>query len=365
MAPFWGRVFGNPSSIHQWGQEAKTALETARRQVAGLFGASGTDGIIFTSGGSEANVLGIRGTLAGSARRHILVSPIEHDSVLMLMEQLGAEGFTVDYVPVDGQARVDTEELRRRIRAETGLIVVMAANNETGTIQDIEAIGRLAREAGIPFHVDAVQAMGKIPVQTESWGATTISLSGHKINAPKGIGALWAALNHNIRPIFPGQHEGGRRAGTQNVPYAAGLGLAAALASADLPGYAQRIGALRDRFEGMILREIPEVRINGLGAPRLPNTSHCSFAGVDAARLAVALDLQGVGASTGSACASGAARPSHVLSAMALDERWLKGGVRFSFGRGTTQEELDIALAAVKKAVDAQRRMNLVAKSRF
>ncbi|MBI4063543.1 MAG: cysteine desulfurase [Elusimicrobia bacterium] len=411
MEPYWENVFGNPSSAHRYGQEAKAALELSRQKVARSLGAKNPDEIVFTSGGTEANVLGIRGTLgthdrgyfsviaSGAAgatkqsqkgdsfneiattstelrsrndkRGHILASPIEHDSIVALLEQLSGEGYEVEYLGVDQDGRVDPEEVKAKVRADTVLTAVMYANNETGVIEPIAEIGRFLRERGILFHVDAVQAAGKIPFSVQDLGATTVAISGHKIGGPKGIGALWIdkattlSPHHPLassppRPLFPGHQEGGLRAGTQNVAFAVGLGAALELAVKELPGFMSHLASLRRSFEEKIAGLIEDARFNGHREFRVANTTHVSFAGLEGKNLMIALDLEGVLVSTGSACASGVTKASRVLAAMGLEDKWSRGSLRFSFGRDTSLEDLDQTAQILAKAVRSQRKLSVL-----
>ncbi|MEK7288091.1 MAG: cysteine desulfurase family protein [Elusimicrobiota bacterium] len=356
MRPFWSEEFGNPSSAHRLGQNAASALEAARARVATLFGAFRADEVVFTSGGSEANALAIRGTVSlRPSQGRILASPVEHDAAWALLEQLAAEGYQIEYLSVDPFGRVDPVQVRERLNT-AALLVVMQANNEVGTLQPIEEIGAIAREFGVPLHVDSVQAAGKAWIQASKWGATTVSISGHKFGATKGIGALWVRTGHKIRPLVPGHHEGGRRSGTQNVAQAVGLGAACELALADLNDHAARLASLRDGFEASIKNIRGGAWVNGHPVFRTANVSHVSFAGVKGESLAIALDMEGIAVSTGSACASGSSKPSHVLAAMGLPLSRQKGAIRFSLGRQTTQEDLDRTEEALLRLVPRLRK---------
>lgn len=342
MQPYWSDCFGNPSSSHQFGQRAQEALEGARAQVARLFGAARPSEVVFTAGGAEANVLGIRGFLeALPSKSRILASPIEHDAVMALLAQLGQQDYGVDWLSVDSYARVNPAEVQEKIRSDTALIVVMQANNEVGTIQPIGEIAQIAARAGVALHVDAVQAAGKLPIAALSWGAASVAVSGHKFGAPKGIGALWIRSGHRLRALVPGHQEGGRRSGTQNVAFAVGIGIAGDLAVKGLADYTARLAPLRDRFEEAVKRAIADISVNGHPTERTANTSHISFAGIKGENLAIALDMEGIAVSTGSACSSGSSTPRHVLAAMALAPQWREGAIRFSLGYGTTQADLD------------------------
>jgi len=357
MGPYWNQTFGNPTSIHSFGQEAKHALESARKDVANFLNAKKTDEIVFTSGGSEGNALGIRGSLGFGPRGHILTTPIEHTSVLAVCAQLEEEGYEIEFLSVDKDGRVDPQEVRSKIRPNTKLIAVMFANNEVGTIEPVEEIGAITKEKNILFHVDAVQAAGKIPIDVQKIGCTTASISGHKFGAPKGIGALYARSDVKLRALIAGSHEGGRRAGTQNVAFAVALACACKSAKEELALMATQTRALRDSFETKILKAVDNVRVNGHPAARVPNTSNISFEGVEAANMLIALDLEGVAVSSGSSCSSGSTKPSHVLSAMGLEAKYLKSSLRFSLGKSTTQEEIDFTVDALARVVARQRKL--------
>jgi cysteine desulfurase len=360
MLPWFGEKFGNASSIHSFGQQARAAVEQAREQVARLVGARAAE-IVFTSGGTESDNLAILGLVRASRaeRKHVVTTAIEHHAVLNTCQALEEAGVEVTYVPVDSRGVVDPEAIRRALRPETLLISVMMANNELGTIQHIEEIGRIAEEADVWFHTDAVQAAGKLPIDAARLRADLLSLSGHKIYAPKGAGALCVRSGARIEPLFHGgHHERDRRPGTENVPGIVGLGKAAELALAKLPAEAARLAAMRDRFERGVLDRVPATRVNGAGASRVANTTNISFSYIEGESLVIALDLKGVACSTGAACSSGAIEPSHVLTAIGLDAGEARGSLRFSFGRGNSEEEVNRALEILPGVVERLRELS-------
>ncbi|HXG33347.1 MAG TPA: cysteine desulfurase family protein [Bryobacteraceae bacterium] len=353
-------VWGNASSVHYWGQAAKQRLETARRQVAALIGARPPE-IVFLSGGTEADNLAVLGTVrrVTAPRKHVITTAIEHPAVLATCAQLEREGVEVTYLPVSSEGLVDPDDVRRALRPETVLVSVMHANNEIGVIQPLSEIARITREAGVVFHSDGVQALGKIAVNVEALGVDLYSLSGHKIYAPKGIGALYVRRGTPLAPIlYGGHHERDRRPGTENVPGAAALGAAASWVQTHLDSEAARLAALRDRLERGILERVPQATVNGGKAPRTPNTTNISFAGVEGEAMVIALDLKGFAVSTGSACSSGAIEPSHVLTALGLPPEQAKASVRFSLGRSNTEEQVDALIEAVAEVAAQLRRLS-------
>lgn len=363
MLPFLAGNFGNASSIHSPGQRARAAVDRARDSVATLLGAK-TSEIVFTSGGTEADNLAIFGLVSGVApksagRKHIITTAIEHHAVLNSCQALEQQGIEVTYVPVGSTGVIDPDEIRRTLRPKTILISVMHANNELGTIQPIEEIGRIAAEADIYFHCDAVQSAGKLPLDVNQLGVDLLSISAHKIYGPKGVGALYVRTGTPLAPQFHGgHHERDRRPGTENVPGIVGLGKAAELARANLATEPQRIAALRDRLERAILDSISSVRVNGDVARRAPNTTNLSFAAAGGEAMLIALDLLGVACSTGAACSSGAVEPSHVLLAIGLSPDEARSSLRFSLGRQTTPEEIDCAISAIPEVVDRLRALS-------
>ncbi len=343
MRPFLTDVFGNPSSLHTEGLQARDAVEEAREQVARLIGARAEE-IVFTSGGTEADNLAILGSVLPRQRpgRHIVTSQIEHPAVLGGCRALETQGFRVTRLPVGSGGTVDPNDVANVLTDDTLLVTLMHANNEVGTIQPVHACAALARARGIVVHTDAVQSVGKIPTLVDALGVDLLSLSSHKIHGPKGIGALYVRRGISLDPIVTGgPQERGLRGGTEHVAAIVGLGAAAQLAAARMSDEMPRVAALRDRLEQGILATIPDVLVNGATAPRLPTTTNLSFKGVDGQSLVVALDLKGIATSTGSACSSGSLEPSHVLIAMGLADEWLQGAVRFSFGAGNTPAEVD------------------------
>ena len=342
--PYLDARFGNANSIHGWGREAKRALEEARQVIAGAVGAREKESIVFVSSGTEADNLAIKGAAwAARARgRHILTSAVEHHAVLNTCRSLEEQGFEVAYLPVDGEGLIDPARVQRSLRADTSLISLMHANNETGVIFPIAEIGQLARERGIVFHTDAVQAFGRLPIDVEVLGVDLLSLSCHKVYGPKGIGALYVRPGTRMLPhMHGGQQERGRRAGTENVAAAVGLARAAELSVGSMDVEADRLRRLRERLEADILGRIEGTRRNGDQDRRLPNTSNISFRGADEESLILALDLEGIAVSAGAACTSGSLEPSHVLQAMGRRPDIEGGGLRFSLGAGTTEAEIE------------------------
>ena len=364
MLPFLADNFGNASSIHSAGQRARAAVDRARDSVAMLLGAKPSE-IVFTSGGTESDNLAILGLVAAVAsksaggRKHIITSAIEHHAVLNSCQALEEQGIDVTYVPVGSTGVVDPDEIRRVLRPDTILITVMHANNEIGTIQPIEEIGRIASEGDVYFHCDAVQSAGKLPLNVNQLAVDLLSVSAHKIYGPKGVGALYVRTGTPLSPQFHGgHHERDRRPGTENVPGIVGFGKAAELALANLAEEPQRVVALRDRLERAILDSVSSVRVNGDVARRVANMTNLSFAAAGGEAMLIALDLMGVACSTGAACSSGAVEPSHVLLAIGLSPDEARSSLRFSLGRQTTAEEIDYAIAAIPKVVDRLRALS-------
>jgi cysteine desulfurase len=351
IEPYFAEHFGNASSIHHHGQQARQAVERARESVAALLGCRASE-IVFTSGGTEADNLAIFGLIR--AGDHIITSAIEHHAVLNTVEHAQKKmGCEVTWLPVDGSGRVDPEDARRALRPNTRLITIMMANNETGVLQPVEEIGKIAAEADVYFHTDAVQAVGKVQVNVQSIGCDLLSVSGHKLHAPQGTGALFVRKGTILQPmIFGGRHERSRRAGTENVPGIVGLGAAAELARAGFErGGVDTMAALRDRLEQVILREIEATGVNGSGAPRVPNTTNIYFDYIEGEPLVIALDLKGLSISTGAACSSGVIEPSHVLMAMGLPPERARAAIRFSLGKQSTAEEVEFALRLIPETV--------------
>ncbi|MBI4051406.1 MAG: aminotransferase class V-fold PLP-dependent enzyme [Elusimicrobia bacterium] len=353
MLPYLKRYFGNPNSAYRLGQETRRAVEKARAQVSSLIGAQYPDEIVFTSCGSESDAFAIQGA---AVKKHLITSRIEHDAVLESFKLLEARGFEVDYVGVDRYGRVDPEEIRRFLRPDTCLVSIMFANNEVGTLQPIHEIDRICREKGVLFHTDAVQAVGKIPISVRELGADLLSLSGHKLNAPKGIGALYIRRGVRLSPLVTGHQEKERRGGTENVAGIVALGTACALAQNEMQKHSVEFLRLRKHLEVGILK-LPGVRLNGHPDLRLPNTAHFSFEGVDGHALVVGLDLEGICVSSGPACSTGSVDPSHVLRAMGIAPALAKGSLRFSVGWGNSMEEVERFLEVFPKILEKQRRV--------
>jgi cysteine desulfurase len=350
MRPYFAEHFGNASSIHHHGQETRTAVEDARESVAALLGASPSE-IVFTSGGTEGDNLAIAGlTTPGD---HVMTSSVEHHAVLNACKHLESMGCEVTVLPVDGRGLVDPDDVRRALRPNTKLVSIMMANNETGVLQPVEDIGKIAADAGVLFHTDAVQSAGKVPIDVNRIGCHALTISGHKMHAPQGVGALYIRKGTQLAPLFHGgRHERSRRAGTENVPGIVALGKAAELAKAGLDrGDDRELAALRDKLEHGILAQVEDAGVNGEGARRAPNTTNIHFEHIEAESLVIALDLKGLAVSTGSACSSGAIEPSHVLIAMGLSLDRARASIRFSLGKQTTEEEIDIALSLVPECV--------------
>jgi cysteine desulfurase len=358
MAACLGQVYGNASSIHRFGQEAKQRLEAARRQVAALINCQPGE-IVFTGGGTEADNLAVLGVVRAAARAaHVITTAIEHPAVLAACTQLEREGAAVTRLPVDASGVVNPDDVQRALRPETVLVSVMHANNELGTVQPIAEISHITRAAGVTFHVDGVQALGKIPVDVEALGADLYSMSAHKIYAPKGVGALYVRKGTKLSPLAWGGHqERERRPGTENVPGIAAFGKAAELAAAHLADDMARLGALRDRLETAAIERIPDVSVNGSRESRTPNTTNLCFEGIDGEALVIALDLRGFAVSTGAACSSGAITPSHVLTAIGLSPERARASMRFSLGRSNTAAQVEEFLEALEASVAHLRRI--------
>jgi cysteine desulfurase len=357
MRPFLVGQFGNASSIHQEGQQARSAVEQARGSVARLLSCRPSE-VVFTSGGTESDNLAVFGSaMAGD---HVISSSVEHHAVLHAVERLGERGVEVTFVPVDGQGVVSAEDVRRALRPNTRLVSVMMANNETGVLQPVEEIGRIARDAGVRFHVDAVQAAGKVAIDVEAIGCDLLSISGHKMHGPQGTGALFVRRRTRLEPLFAGgAHERQRRAGTENVAGIVGLGKAAECAMEGLrSGAGERMRDLRDRLESGLVEFASGV--NGGQTARVPNTSNVWFDSLDGEALVIGLDLKGLAVSSGAACSSGASEPSHVLQAMGLPVERARGSLRFSLHRQTTAEEIDRTIGLVSTQVARLRELSAV-----
>jgi cysteine desulfurase len=351
MLPYFSGKYGNPSSVHSFGQDALHAVNKARLQVAGLIGAS-VDEIIFTGGGTESNNFAISGItrLKKEGKNHIITSSVEHSSVYNLCRQLEEEGYEVTYLPVDKQGRISIADLENSITDKTAVISVILANNETGTIQNIKEIAKIATERYIPTHTDAVQAVSKIPVSVEELGVDLLSLSGHKIYGPKGIGALFAARGLHLHPLlWGGGQESKKRSGTENVPGIVGLGAACELAGKDFDNNIKNLCSKRNRLEQGILSNIPFAKVNGGSAERAPNTANISFSGMESETLLIKLDFNGIAVSSGSACGAASKSASGTLTAMGLPRKELYSSLRFSIGKHTTDEEIDHTVKTLMK----------------
>ena len=357
--------YGNASSVHHFGQQAKARLDDARSAVGTLIGAEASE-LVFTGGGTEADNFAIRGVaeaLEPTGRRHLIASAIEHEAVLNTLKALARRGWRTTLLPLDASGIVDPERLESVLTDDTALVSVMHANNEIGTIQPIAELARIAHARGTLFHTDAVQSVAKIPVDVAALGVDLLSLSAHKFNGPKGVGALWIKRGTRITATMTGgKHERNRRAGTENVPAIAGLGVAAARARTKLAAEGQRLAALRDRLERSVIERVPGTAVNGAPEPRVPNTTNISVDGVEAESLLIALDLEGIAVSTGSACSSGTLEPSHVLRAMGLPSHRTQNSIRISLGAGNTDAEVDLFLEKLPGIVTKLRSLTRVAR---
>jgi cysteine desulfurase len=357
MRPYFGEHFGNASSIHHHGQETRAAVERARDSLAPLLGCRASE-VVFTSGGTEGDNLAIAGL--SSPGDHIVTSGIEHHAVLHASKHLEEAGCEVTYVPVDGRGVVDPDDVRRTLRPNTRLISIMMANNETGVLQPVVEIGKIAAEADVYFHTDAVQAAGKVPIDVKEIGCDLLSISGHKMHAPQGMGALYVRKGTRLQPLFyGGRHERSRRAGTENVPGIVALGKAAEVAMHGFErGDDKKMSALRDRLQRGILAQLEEAGVNGDGAVRVPNTTNIYFDHIEGESMVISLDLKGLAVSTGAACSSGAIEPSHVLMAMGLQADRARSSIRLSLGKQNTEDDIDIALALVPETVARLRELS-------
>jgi cysteine desulfurase len=359
MRPYFGEQFGNASSIHHHGQETRAAVERARESVASLLGCRPSE-IVFTSGGTEGDNLAIFGVVRDGD--HVITSSVEHHAVLNACKHLEILGCEVTHVPVDGRGLIDPDDVRRALRPSTSLITIMMANNETGVLQPIEEFGKIAAEADVHFHTDAVQAAGKVKIDVSRIACDLLSISGHKMHAPQGVGALYVRKGTNLRPmLYGGSHERSRRAGTENVPGIVALGRAAEIARKGLQqGDPAAMSALRDRLEQTILSQVEATSVNGQGVPRVPNTTNIHFDYIDGEALVIALDLKGLAVSTGAACSSGAVEPSHVLTAMGLPPERARASLRFSLGKQNTAEDVSFALDLLPQTVARLRELSPV-----
>jgi cysteine desulfurase len=346
MLPYFGERFGNPSSVHGFGREAREGLETAREQIATFLKVS-KDEIVFTSGGTESDNLGIKGIAAAKRAGHIVTSQIEHHAVLRTCETLESQGFAVTYLPVDEYGMVRPEDLEKALRPDTIVVSLMHANSEVGTLQPMSEIGRIARERGVPLHVDAVQTFGKVPIDVDAFGIDLLSFSGHKIYGPKGVAGLYIRKGTKMAAVqHGGDHERRRRAGTENVAGLVGLGKAVEIRGREMAGETVRLSGLRDRLWEGIRSRVEDVRLNGHPTLRLPGTCNMCFRNVESESIVLGLDLKGIATSAGSACTSGSVEPSYVLVAMGLPLDWAMGSVRCSLGRSTTAEDIDYVIDA-------------------
>jgi cysteine desulfurase len=356
MRPYFIEHFGNASSIHQQGQQARGAVEHARESVSALLNCRPAE-IVFTSGGTESDNLALFGLVQPGD--HLITSSIEHHAILHAAERLRERGAAVTFLPVSSEGVVDPQGVRRAIQPNTKLISIMMANNETGAIQPVSEIGRIAAEADIYFHTDAVQAAGKLPIDVQTLRCDLLSISGHKMHAPQGTGILYVRRGTKLEPLFfGGSHERQRRAGTENLPGIVGLGKAAELARTSLTdGTMDKIAALRDRLEQSILNRVDETGVNGGAVARVANTTNIYFDNLEGEALVIALDLKGLSTSGGSACASGATEPSHVLTAMGLSPARARASLRFSLTKQTTEDDIDFALGVIPTAANRLREL--------
>jgi cysteine desulfurase len=358
MLPFFSERYGNPSELHRAGREARAAVDAARAQVASVLGA-GEKEIVFTSGGTEADTLALYGSLARFQPGHLIVSAIEHPAVMEAARGLNRQGWDVDFVPVDGDGVVDLDAYERAFRDDTRLASVMAANNVVGTLQPVAALARIAHEKGALFHTDAVQAVGSLPVDVKELGVDLLSLSGHKLYGPKGVGALYVRRGTRLQPVLHGGGQERRlRSGTENVPGIVGLGVAMTLAAEPLPEVRPRLETLRERLARGVLEAVPEVTLLGHPTERLPGNVAFSVRYIEGESMLLQMDAQGFMVSSGSACASGSLEPSHVVLAMGFGAEEAHGSMRITLGRENTAEEVDAFLEAFPPVVDKLRQMS-------
>jgi cysteine desulfurase len=360
MLPYYKDKFGNASSIHGFGREVKVALEESREKVAELINSSPNE-IYFTSGGTESDNLAIKGTAFADRKkgRHIITSKIEHHAILESCKFLEKEGFEVTHLPVDKPGFVNPDDLKKTLRKDTILVSIMYANNEVGTIEPIEELAKITNEKGVYFHTDAVQAMGKIPVDVQKLNVDMLSISGHKIYGPKGVGAIYIRKGTRLIPwSHGGSHERSRRAGTENIPGIVGLAKAVEIAHREIEEQSRHLGNLTETFYRKLTQAIPDVFLNGHLEKRIPNTLSLSFKAVEGESIILSLDLKGVAVSTGSACASGSLEPSHVLSAMGIAPEIAQSAIRFSFGRDNTMEDVDYVVEILPEIVSRLRAMS-------
>jgi cysteine desulfurase len=360
MLPYFSERFGNASSVHGFGRQAREGLDVAREQIARFLRVS-KDEIVFTSGGTESDNLGIKGIAAARRSGHIITSQIEHHAVLRTCETLEAQGFAVTYLPVDEYGMVRPEEVEKAIRPDTIVASLMHANSEVGTLQPMSEIGRITRAHGIPLHVDAVQTFGKVPIDVDAFGIDLLSFSGHKIYGPKGVAGLYIRKGTKMTAVqHGGDHERRRRAGTENVAGLVGFGKAVEIRGREMADETVRLAGLRDRLWEGISSQIDEVRLNGHPTLRLPGTCNMCFRNIESESIVLGLDLKGIATSAGSACTSGSVEPSYVLVAMGLPLDWAMGSVRCSLGRGTTAEDVDYVIEAAVPLIQKLRALSPV-----
>jgi cysteine desulfurase len=359
MLPFFSDLYGNPSSMHSFGGNLGLKVREARAQIAALLGAQPEE-ILLTSGGTESDATAIHAALAAHPdKRHIVTTRVEHPAIKNLLEQYAKNGYRVTFVPVDREGRLDTEALLASLSEDTAVVSMMWANNETGVIFPVEAVGAELRTRGIVFHTDAVQAVGKVPIDLARTGVDMLSLSGHKLHGPKGIGALYLRKGTKFKPMMVGGHqEHGRRAGTENVPGIIGLGKACELAAGNLDDIDTRVRGLRDRLENALLEAVPQCMVNGERSNRLPNTTSIAFEYVEGEAILLMMNEFGIAASSGSACTSGSLEPSHVLRAMGIPFTAAHGSIRFSLSHYTTEEEIDFVIAKMPPIIERLRQMS-------
>jgi cysteine desulfurase len=361
MLPYFSDVFGNPSSVHGFGRAAREGVDTARERIARFLRVK-PDEIVFTSGGTESDNFAVKGLAVARGRGHLITSCVEHHAVLRTCQALEAQGFDVTYLPVDESGMVDAADVERALRPDTIAISIMHANSEVGTIQPVKAVGALARARGVPFHVDAVQTFGKVPIDVDDLGVDALSFSAHKVYGPKGVAGLYIRKGTRMAAIqHGGEHERRRRAGTENVAGIVGFGKAVEIRGRDMAEEATRVSALRDRLWEGIRARVPEVRLSGHPIQRLPGTANLVFRGVESESIVLGLDLKGVAVSAGSACTAGSVEPSYVLVAMGVPVEWAMGAVRFSLGRSTTAEDVDYVVERVEPIVRKLRQVVPVA----
>jgi cysteine desulfurase len=361
MTPYFSEVYGNPSSVHGYGRDARAAVDQARDRISGFLRVP-ADQIVFTSGGTESDNFGVKGLAMARGRGHVITSRVEHHAVLRTVQTLESQGFSATYLPVDGHGSVDPDDLQKAIRPDTIAISIMHANSEVGTIHPVAELGRIARAHGVPFHVDAVQTFGKVPIDVDAMGIDLLSFSAHKIYGPKGVAGLYIRKGTKMVAIqHGGEHERRRRAGTENVPGIVGFGKAVEVRARDMHEEAVRVTALRDRLWDGIAARVPDVRLNGHPTRRLPGTASICYRHVESESIVLGLDLRGIAVSAGSACTSGNVEPSYVLVAMGVPVEWAMGAVRSSLGRSTTAEDIDYVVDSVEPIVRKLRQVMPVA----